>query len=104
MGTQRRLGSIIIGVVVAWAFVAIVLAGMLWPHLPRTIFGWLAFAIFGPLLYFAAELFSDRAWSSRMGRMISNHPSSLVRILCGVLIGSAVLAASMGISWFITQH
>ena len=104
MGNQRRMGSIIVGIAVMWAFGAIALAAMFWPRLPHSIVGWLAFVLFGPLLYFLAAAISDFAGTSRAVQAFSNYPSSAARIVCGVVIGAVVLAVSMGISWFITHH
>ena len=104
MSTQGRLSKAIVGVVVAWAVGAIVLAALFWPALPHTALGWAAFVVLGPAVYFVAEVASEAAWSSRAGRAISHHPSSLARIAGGVAVALVVFALSFGVSWFTVRH
>ena len=98
------MGRAALGIVLAWLITAALLVAAFWPSLPHTAVGWLAFVVFGPLLYFTAEATSEFAWSSRAGRAISHHPSSVVRIIGGVAVVLVVGGISLAVSWFIVRH
>lgn len=98
------MGRAALGIVLAWLIAAAFLAALFWPSMPHTAIGWLTFVTFGPFLYFVAEAISEFAWSSRAGRAISHHPSSVVRIIGGVAVVLVVGGISLAVSWFIVRH
>jgi hypothetical protein len=83
---------------IGWVVAAGFLALQLWPDVPRTAKGWIAFIVLGPLLWLLAELAWEQLWATRAGKAISGHPSPMLRILIGVVIGAGVVASGLGIS------
>jgi hypothetical protein len=104
MNQEGRAVHVGVSIVLAWLIGALLLLGLFWPSIPHSTIGWLALVVFGPLLYFLAELISEAAWSTRLGRAISHHPSFILRILAGVLVGIVVLGVSFWVSMFIVRH
>lgn len=104
MSPFTKVGGIIFWGAVAWLVVAGVLALQFWPAVPNTATGWVAFIAFGPPLYVLGEAVSEWLWSTRAGRAVSEHPSSGLRILVGVVLGAAVLVIGLLVSsYFVVQ-
>jgi hypothetical protein len=87
----------------AWLFIAGIIMLASWAALPQSAAGWGVLLVFGPPLYVLGELLSEKLWSSRVGRAVSQHPSPAVRIFLGVLIGMAALTLVWWISWSFTK-
>jgi hypothetical protein len=100
MSTFGKVSGVIFWGAVAWLVAAAFLAIQFWPAVPSTARGWVAFVALGPPLWFLAESVSEWLWSTRSGRAVSNHPSSIFRILVGVILCVAVFATWLGASWF----
>ena len=86
-----KLLSTIAGAALIWMLIAGLAAFALWPSLPSSWSGWAVLIVLGPPLYLAGEFISERMWSTKIGRSISEHPSRVFRIAAGVLIGSVIL-------------
>ena len=98
MNAITKVGGILFWCAVAWLIVAGVLALQFWPAVPNTAAGWVAFIAFGPPLYVLGEGVFEWLWSTRAGRAVSEHPSSSLRILVGVILGAAVLVIGLLVS------
>jgi hypothetical protein len=93
----------VIYLALTWLFIASLLTLYLWPALPRSGTEWLLFLAFGPPLYILGEGVMAWFWSSRLGLAIWNHPSSVVPIFFGVVIGGVVVAFVWWASWSFTK-
>lgn len=85
MSAFGRTTQAILWGAILWLFIAGLLALQFWPDLPKSVSGWVAFIAFGPPLYVLLEAAAEWFWSTRGGRAISDHPSSVARVVLGVL-------------------
>ena len=93
-----KFGRAALAVAVFWLVIAGILALQLWPSVPHTAKGWLAFIAFGPPLYLLGEALFEWLRPRRPGRALSAHSSSGLRIFIGVIAGTFVLVAGATIS------
>jgi hypothetical protein len=95
-----RLASFggVLGASLVWLGIAALAAFQFWPHLPRSVAGWVLFVLFAPLLYLLAEAIGEGIGTTRLARFISEHPSKSVRILLGVLAGGIPVAVILTVS------
>lgn len=103
MSAIGKTGQFILWSAIVWLLVAGLLALQFWPHVPQSVSGWVAFVAFGPPMYVLAEGAAEWVWSSRTGRAISNHQSSALRILLGVLIVMFVCGVIWGGLWLLPK-
>ena len=103
MSSLGKVSHVVFWVAIFWLLIASFLALQFWPHLPESTAGWAAFIGFGPPVYILGEAIGEWFWSSRLGKSISNHPSSIVRIFMGVVI-CLVVAAIVGVgAWLASK-
>lgn len=93
----RRLPWIVLA---AWIAIAGLAAFESWPYVPRSAVGILLFMVVAPPVYLLAEFASDGFWQTNVGRRISSHPSSFVRMGVGVLFGAAIVGVGSLLSSF----
>jgi hypothetical protein len=103
MSAFGRASRVVICGAILWLFIAGLLALQVWPHLPESVSGWVAFIAFGPPLYVLIEAAAEWLWSSRSGRAISDHPSSVVRVLLGVLVIGVVCVLVWAALWLLAK-
>jgi hypothetical protein len=103
MSAFGRASRVVLWGAILWLFVAGLLALQVWPHLPVSASGWVAFIAFGPPLYILLETAAERFWSSRSGRAISEHPSSAARVLLGVLVVGVVCVLVWAVLWLLAK-
>jgi len=102
MSAFVRVGSVIFWGVIAWLFVAVLLALQFWPHLPESKAGWVAFIAFGPPLYVLGESAAEWLWSSRIGRALSRPSPTMqaVFVVLSLVVGGAF---AWGL-WWLCSH
>ena len=95
-----RLASLggVLGASLVWLGIAALAAFQFWPHLPRSVGGWVLFVLFAPPLYLLAEAIGEWIGTTRLARFTSEHPSRSVRILLVVLCGGLAVAAVLIVS------
>jgi hypothetical protein len=93
--------------VLLFAFVWIAITAMaivdLWPIHPSSIGGWVLFVVLGPPLFVLGLGAAEWAWSTRLGKFISEHPSRPIRIALGVVV-IGLATAILSVAWIAIDH
>jgi hypothetical protein len=103
MNGIRKAGRILFWGAIVWASLAVLVIVEIWPRVPRSRAGWVALVAFGPPLYLLVEAVADGIWGSRLGQRISNHPSSVVRVLLGVTVVVCFLVGVWAVLWLFAR-
>ena len=89
--------------VCGWLFVAALLLVQFWPSIPQSKTQWALFIAFGPPLYFLAEFIMGKFVSPQLGSRIAPERFSFTRVLAGLLVALAILAAIWGSVWLLAR-
>jgi hypothetical protein len=103
MNGIRKAGRILFWGAILWFFLAAVVIVEIWPRIPQSKAGWVALIAFGPPLYVLLDAVGDGFWRSRLGKRISNHPSSAVRVLLGVTLVVCSVVGVWAVLWLFAR-